>query len=93
MAMRHFQFLQSFFIPPKVGIFPKGVVIDSKHKERISAAIYSIEDKNRVDHLDKYAADKYRRDSRRDKMGSGMEFPELKDYKPNIQVTTSQSLV
>ena len=38
------------------------VQVDQKHKERISAASYSIEDKNRVDHLDKYAADKYRRD-------------------------------
>ena len=43
-------------------------------------------DKNRVDHLDKYAADKYRRDSRRDKSSALSEFPELKDYKPNIQV-------
>lgn len=65
----------------------RGVQIDSKHKDRISAHTYSIEDKNRVDHLDKYAADKYRRDARRDgKGGSGMDFPELNDYKPNIQI-------
>lgn len=62
------------------------MIVDSKHKDRISAQTYSIEDKNRVDHLDKYAADKYRRDSRREKTGSLMEFPELKEYKPNIQV-------
>jgi len=74
------------FIDKDVNHGKKGVVVDKKHKDRISAQSYSIEDKNRVDHLDKYAADKYRRDSRRDKSSALSEFPELKDYKPNIQI-------
>ena len=49
-------------------------------------------DKNRVDHLDKYAADKYRRDSRREKSSALSEFPELKDYKPNIQVAKTTTV-
>jgi len=61
------------------------VQVDQKHKERISAASYSIEDKNRVDHLDKYAADKYRRD-RREKTSNLVEFCEKKDYKPLVTI-------
>merc|ERR1719204_820861 len=49
----------------------KSVNVDQKHKERISALSYSIEDKNRVDHLDKYAADKYRKDRREKNLKSG----------------------
>ena len=64
------------------------VQVDQKHKERISAASYSIEDKNRVDHLDKYAADKYRRD-RREKTSNLVEFCEKKDYKPLVTVSVS----
>jgi len=61
------------------------VQVDQKHKERISAASYSIEDKNRVDHLDKYAADKYRRD-RREKTSNLVEFCEKTNYKPLVTI-------
>lgn len=67
-----------------------GITVDGKHKERISASVYSIEDKNRVDHLDKYASDKYRRDSSRGgerSKGSLMPFNEKRDYVPSITVS------
>merc|ERR1719259_264768 len=63
----------------------KSVNVDQKHKERISALSYSIEDKNRVDHLDKYAADKYRKD-RREKTSNLVAFCEKTDYKPLVQI-------
>lgn len=64
----------------------KGTVnVDQKHKDRISAHTYSLEDKNRVDHLDKYASDKYRRESRMHK-GALQAFSEKREYRPNISV-------
>lgn len=63
----------------------KTINVDQKHKERISALAYSIEDKNRVDHLDKYAADKYRKD-RREKTSNLVAFCEKDDYKPLVTI-------
>ena len=54
-------------------------------ENQTSALSYSIEDKNRVDHLDKYAADKYRKD-RREKTSNLVAFCEKTDYKPLVQV-------
>lgn len=57
-------------------------------ENQTSALSYSIEDKNRVDHLDKYAADKYRKD-RREKTSNLVAFCEKTDYKPLVQVHSS----
>lgn len=54
-------------------------------ENQTSALSYSIEDKNRVDHLDKYAADKYRKD-RREKTSNLVAFCEKTDYKPLVQI-------
>ena len=48
---------------------------------------YTLEDKNRVDHLDKYAADKYRKDNRREKSNNLVAFCEKADYKPLVSVS------
>ena len=58
-----------------------------------SAMTYTLEDKNRVDHLDKYAADKYRKDSRREKSNNRVAFCEKADYKPLVSVSQHEKSV
>ncbi|XP_039254458.2 U4/U6.U5 tri-snRNP-associated protein 1-like [Styela clava] len=62
------------------------VTITSKNIDLLSAN-YSIEDKNAVDHLDKYAHEKYSKDrSNRYDRGIVMDFEEKKNYKPKVTI-------
>jgi len=81
---------QKGYVDGKLATKPGSVAVDGKHKERISAKGYLHEDKNRVDHLDKYASDKYRRETGRGpgerSKGSLMPFNEKRGYNPIVSV-------
>lgn len=47
---------------------------------------YSVEDKNAIDHLDKYAHEKYSRDNSRHSRGMVTEFEEKKNYTPQVKI-------
>ncbi|XP_078482707.1 U4/U6.U5 tri-snRNP-associated protein 1 [Ciona intestinalis] len=54
----------------------------------IQAKHYSIEDKNAVDYLDKYAHEKYSKERNTNRYDRGIttEFSEKKDYKPKVNI-------
>lgn len=69
-------------------VAPKGNSVITTNMSTLKAQNYSIEDKNAVDYLDKYAHEKYSKDrsSRHERSGMTMEFNEKKDYKPKIEL-------
>uniref|UniRef100_H2ZE64 U4/U6.U5 tri-snRNP-associated protein 1 n=1 Tax=Ciona savignyi TaxID=51511 RepID=H2ZE64_CIOSA len=61
----------------------KGNQIITTNLDNIQAKYYSIEDKNAVDYLDKYAHEKY---SKERNASITVDFTEKKDYKPQISI-------
>jgi len=67
---------------------PKGNSVITTSVSFLKAQNYSIEDKNAVDYLDKYAHEKYskERSTRHERSGNAAEFIEKRDYKPKIEL-------
>lgn len=65
----------------------KNSIVFTNEQRELLSANYSIEDKNAVDHLDKYAHEKYSKDrTGRHDRGMVTEFDEKKNYKPAVKI-------
>ncbi|CAK8695653.1 U4/U6.U5 tri-snRNP-associated protein 1-like [Clavelina lepadiformis] len=62
------------------------MTVITNENSHLHAKNYSIEDKNAVDYLDKYAHEKYTKDRGRHDRGMVTDFVEKKDYKPKIAI-------